>query len=55
MLISMYAAFPLPRFFYLLLLCPVIYGPESLPEKKIRERELRGYIEKAKKIKEKYN
>jgi hypothetical protein len=31
-----------------------MYAPETLAEKKIRERELEGYIEKAKKTKEKY-
>jgi hypothetical protein len=31
-----------------------MYAPETLPEKKLRERELRGYIEKAKKIREKF-
>jgi len=33
---------------------PLMYAPETLPEKKIRERELKGYIDKAKKVKEKY-
>jgi hypothetical protein len=31
-----------------------MYAPETLPEKKIKEMELRSYAEKAKKIKEKY-
>jgi len=31
-----------------------MFAPETLPEKKIRERELKKYIEKAKKVKEKY-
>jgi hypothetical protein len=32
----------------------LLYAPETLPEKKIRERELKQYIENAKKVKEKY-
>jgi hypothetical protein len=31
-----------------------MYAPETLPEKQIKERELKSYIEKAKKEKEKY-
>jgi hypothetical protein len=30
-----------------------MYAPETLPEKRIRERELKQYIEKAKRIREK--
>ena len=48
------AAFPLASFFLFLAVVPLMYAPETLPEKKIRERELKRYIEKAKKIKEKY-
>jgi hypothetical protein len=32
---------------------PLIYAPETLPEKHIRERELKSYIEKARKEAEK--
>jgi hypothetical protein len=32
---------------------PLMYAPETLPEKRIRERELKQYIEKAKRIREK--
>jgi hypothetical protein len=32
---------------------PLLYAPETLPEKKIRDKELKSYIEKAKKAKEK--
>jgi hypothetical protein len=31
-----------------------MYAPETLPEKTLKERELKSYIEKAKKIKEKF-
>jgi len=51
---SAYAAFSLAAFFLFLAVVPLMYAPETLPEKKIRERELKKYIEKAKKIKEKY-
>jgi len=31
-----------------------MYAPETLPENVFRERKLRGYIEKAKRIREKF-
>ena len=48
------AAFSFASFFLFLAVIPLMYAPETLPEKKIKERELKDYIEKAKKIKEKY-
>jgi MFS family permease len=48
------AAFSFASFFLFLAVLPLMYAPETLPEKKIRERELKSYIEKAKKAKEKY-
>jgi len=33
----------------------LVYAPETLPEKKIRERELKNYVVKAQKIREKYS
>ena len=51
--VSANAIFSLTAFFLFLAVLPLMYAPETLPEKKIRERELRQYIEKAKKIKEK--
>ena len=48
------SAFSLAAFFLFLAVIPLMYAPETLPEKKIKERELKEYIEKAKKIKEKY-
>jgi len=47
-------AFSLASFFLFLAVLPLMYAPETLPEKKIRERELKDYIEKAKKIREKH-
>lgn len=47
------AAFSLASFFLFLAVLPLMYAPETLPERKLKERELKGYIEKAKKIKEK--
>lgn len=46
-------SFSLASFFLFLAVLPLMYAPETLPEKKIKERELKGYIEKAKKIREK--
>jgi len=52
--ISPTAAFSFASFFLFLAVIPLMYARETLPEKKIRERELKSYIEKAKKTKEKY-
>jgi MFS family permease len=52
--ISPTAAFSFASFFLFLAVIPLMFAPETLPEQKIRERELRDYIEKAKKIKEKH-
>jgi hypothetical protein len=52
--VSVTAVFSLASFFLFLAVLPLLYAPETLPEKQIRERELKGYIEKAKKTKEKY-
>jgi hypothetical protein len=49
-----YALFSFVAFFMFLAVIPLMFAPETLPEKRLRERELRQYIEKAKKIKEKY-
>jgi MFS family permease len=47
-------AFSLASFFLFLAVLPLMYAPETLPEKSIKDRELKSYIEKAKKAKEKY-
>jgi len=48
------AVFSLAAFFLFLAVTPLMYAPETLPEKKIHERELRVYVDKAKKVKQKY-
>jgi MFS family permease len=52
--IPLNTAFSLASFFLFLAVLPLMFAPETLPEKKIKERELKKYVEKAKKIKEKY-
>ena len=47
-------AFSFASFFLFLAVLPLIYAPETLPEKEIKRRELRDYIRKAKKIAGKY-
>lgn len=54
-LIQIETSFSLASFFLFLAILPLLYAPETLPEKKIKERELKKYIEKARKIKEKYD
>jgi MFS family permease len=51
--IPVFTAFSLASFFLFLAILPLVYAPETLPEKEIKERELKGYIEKAKKMREK--
>jgi len=53
-LIPVSAAFSLASFFLFLAVLPLIYAPETLPEKKIELRRLKKYVEKAKKIREKH-
>jgi MFS family permease len=47
-------AFSLASFFLFLAVVPLMYASETLPEKSMRDRELKQYIEHAKKTKEKY-
>jgi MFS family permease len=49
------ATFSTASFFLFLAVLPLMFAPETLPEKKIRARELKEYIKKAKKVKEKYD
>jgi MFS family permease len=51
---SITALFSFTAFFLFLAVLPLVYAPETLPEKHIKERELKSYIEKAQKEKEKY-
>ena len=53
-LISPYTAFSLASFFLFVAVLPLMYAPETLPEKKIKLRRLRKYVEAAKKVKEKH-
>lgn len=48
------SAFSLASFFLFLAVLPILYAPETLPQKKIELRRLRKYVEGAKKVKEKY-
>lgn len=48
------SAFSLAALFLFLAVLPLMYAPETLPEKKIQLRQLRSYVEKAKKVSEKY-
>jgi len=52
--IEPYAAFSFASFFLFLAVLPLMYAPETLPEKKIEQRRIKGYVEQAKKIREKY-
>jgi uncharacterized membrane protein YhhN len=54
-MVSENALFSFIAFFLFLAVLPLIYAPETLPEKTIKERELKGYLEKAKKEAEKYS
>ena len=47
-------AFTIASFFLFLAILPLIYTTETLPEKKIKERELNNYLQNAQKVKEKY-
>jgi MFS family permease len=53
-LLSETSAFSLAAIFLFLAVLPILFAPETLPEKTRRERELRGYIEKAKRVREKF-
>jgi len=43
-------AFPLASFFLFLAVIPIFFAPELLPEKVVKERELKKYMEEAKKV-----
>jgi MFS family permease len=52
--ISIYAAFSLASFLLFLAVLPLLYAPETLPERRIKNLQLKQYVEKARKMKEKY-
>ncbi len=53
-LIPATSTFSLAAFFLFIAVLPLLYAPETLPEKKIELRRLKEYVEGARKIKEKY-
>jgi MFS family permease len=44
-----YTLFSFTAFFLFLAVLPLVYAPETLPEKTVKDRDLKSYIEKAKK------
>lgn len=48
------SSFSLASFFLFVAVIPLVFAPETLPEKVLKEKELRGYIERAKRIREKF-
>jgi len=48
--ISPTTAFSMASFFLFLAVIPLMYAPETLPEKTMKDRDLKSYIEKAQKI-----
>jgi MFS family permease len=52
--VSLSAAFSLASFFLFVAVMPLVFAPETLPEKKMELRRLRKFAEDAKKAKEKY-
>ncbi|MBX5327434.1 MAG: MFS transporter [Candidatus Bathyarchaeia archaeon] len=50
---SITVVFSLASFFLFLAVLPLLYAPETLPRKKIEERQIKKYVEEAKKIVEK--
>jgi hypothetical protein len=48
--INISTAFSLASFFLFLAILPLIYAPETLPEKRIQQRQIKKYAEEAKKI-----
>jgi len=53
-LVNESAAFSLASFFLFIAVLPLLYAPETMPEKRIELNRLRKFAEDAKKIKEKY-
>ncbi len=51
--IQLFAVFSFAAFFLFLAVLPLAYAPETLPEKIVKDRELKNYIEKAQKEAEK--
>ena len=51
--VSPITAFSLASFFLFLAVIPLMYAPETLPDKTIKDRELKNYLEKAQKFAQK--
>ena len=51
--VAVYTVFSFAAFFLFLAVLPLVYAPETLPEKTMKARELKNYIEKAQKEAEK--
>ena len=51
--IQLFTAFSIASFFLFVSILPLIYAPETLPEKAMKERELKSYLEKAQKVAQK--
>lgn len=49
------AAFSFAAFFLFMAVISLMYAPETLPEKTIKDRALKSYLDKAQKVKEKYS
>jgi MFS family permease len=52
--INLSAAFSVASFFLFVAVMPLVFAPETLPEKKMELRRLRSFAEEARKMKEKY-
>lgn len=48
------SSFSLAALFLFMSVLPLLYAPETLPEKSMRDRELKQYVERAKKVREKH-
>jgi hypothetical protein len=51
--ISITSSFSLASFFLFLAIIPLLYAPETLPEKSMKDRELKNYLETAQKFAQK--
>ena len=53
--IPAWGAFSIASFFLFMAVLPLMFAPETLPEKTIKDKALKSYLEKAQKVKEKYS
>lgn len=53
-LVSVSTSFSLAAFFLFVAVLPLMFAPETLPQEKIEQRRLQEYLQKARKVKEKY-